>query len=81
MAEEINYSAYFGESLPNGNLLVHTSGRTAEGETWDGIAEITPNHLNYALWLSQVNNKEAYHAALNEERRRVRELRRQRTKL
>ena len=76
MDDEVNYSPYFGEILSNGNLRIPTSGRSADGELWDGMMEITPGHSSYALWLSQIKNKAAYHAALAEEVKQARDQRR-----
>ncbi len=81
MEEEINYAPHSGEVLPNGNLSIPTFGRSAGDEIWDGRVEVPPSHPNYSLWLSQINNKAAYHAALAEERKRAREQRRQKPQL
>jgi len=78
MEEKINYAPHSGEVLPNRNLSIPTFGRAANGEIWDGRVEIMPGHPNYAVWLSQINNKAAYHVALDEERKQAREQRRQR---
>lgn len=76
--EKINHDPYSSEVMPSGNLRVQTFGRSAEGEIWDGVIEVTPEHPSYLLWLTQINDKEAYHAARAEERRQAREQRRQR---
>ena len=76
MDDEINYLPYHGEVLPNGNLSIPTFGRFASGEIWYGRREITPEHPNFVLWLSQINNKDVYNAVLKEERKRAREQRR-----
>ena len=80
MDDEINYLPYHGEVLPNGNLSIPTFGRFASGEAWDGRQEIMPEHPNFALWLSQIENKAQYWAAFREEQKRAREQRRQKNK-
>lgn len=77
MDEEINHFPYFGEVLPDGSLSIPTFGCSSSGEKWDGRVVVTSEHPSYTLWLSQINNQDAYHAVLDEERRRAREQRRQ----
>ena len=79
MDDEVNYLPYHGEVLPNGNLSIPTFGRSESGEMWDGKREIMPEHPNFALWLSQIENKDAYWAAYREELKQAREQRRQKT--
>ncbi len=59
---DINYYPQFGIVLSNGKLLVKTSGRSVEGELWDGCIEVGPEHPNYEEWLKAFNNKEQYFA-------------------
>ncbi len=80
MDEEIHHALYSGEVLPNGNLRVPTFGRFLTGEVWDGVVEVEPDHPSYKLWLSQIENKDAYWTAVYEERKRAREQRRQKRK-
>ena len=77
MDEEINYLPYFGEVLPDGSLSIPTFGCSSSGEKWDGRVVVPVEHPNHTVWLSQINNQAAYHAALAEEQKRAREQRRQ----
>ncbi len=80
MEEEINYLPYFGEVLPDGSLSIPTFGCSSSGEKWDGRVVVTSEHSSYTLWLSQIKNKAAYHATLDEERKQAREQRRQKNR-
>ena len=80
MGDEINYIPYLGNVLPSSTLSIPTFGRFASGEVWDGWQEIALEHPNYALWLSQIENKDACWAAERAERKTAREQRRQESK-
>ncbi len=80
MGDATNYLPYHGEVLPSGNLSIPTFGRSASGEIWDGRREITPENPNFALWLSQIENKDTYWAAYHEEQKQAREQRRQQSR-
>lgn len=75
--KEINYLPYFGEVLPDGSLNIPTFGCSPSGEKWAGRVVVPAEHPNFTLWLSQINNQAAYHAAVAEEQKRAGEQRRQ----
>lgn len=81
MAEEIYYYPYGGEVLPGGSLRVPTAWTSTEGERLSGWIVATPEDPSYALWLSQIENKDTYWAAYREELKQAREQRRQKSKL
>ena len=80
MDDEIHYRPYSSEVLPDGNLKVVAGWCSAEGERLDGYIIATPEHPNYALWLLQIENKDAYWAAYDAELKQAREERRQKSK-
>lgn len=74
--EWVGYYPEFSEFLPDGRLLVKTSGRT-DGEIWDGAIEVGPEDPRYLEWAERIRNKKEYFARLAERAREAREARRQ----
>jgi len=76
MTDETIYYPEFGRLLPNGNLLIPTAGRSADGERLDGRVEVSPDDPNYGFWLARFQNREQYLANAADERMRARQQRR-----
>ena len=75
MAEIIYYPQY-GSVRPSGSLRIPLLKRSEDGESWEGEAEISPDHPSYAEWRQAIAQKEQHLIALREERMQAHEARR-----